>query len=477
MSLLDIFNTDAGRQALGLMAAGGPVTDPNQTGFGQRMQSAVGSFDAWKQKKVENAKSELQLKLMTEDLALKTLAEKRASGMFEMQQDAYKSIGSAFGGGGIGQSLQTGQPLPNTPAQTIPGGIQLNQLEKMAIAGVPGAKEMFDIYKYKNDPMKLEQGATYENRVTGRREFMPKIGEGVGPDGAGNYGALPGYAGALASIEGAKAGAVESAKARLDPFTMTPQGGGNPILTNRFQAVNQPQSGGIPPHLLAQVMADAQKRGIQPSGIGYNGVEQMAQPGNMAAGFGQREGVALQSEAEKVAAVDAAKADEARRQGNKDKATQFKDFRGQLDYAKKLLEAGPTGGNFGAMVDSGLGAFSIPTTSGKLAKQLETTSAWMIQNIPKAPGAQSDAELRDYKTAAGLVGDKTVPVENRLGAITTVNKLIDLWDDRMNNVPAKATSMQAPKQAAINDLKMNPNLRDFFDQKYGEGAAARVLGK
>lgn len=91
MSLLDIFNTDAGRQALGLMAAGGPVTDPNQTGYGQRMQSAVGSFDAWKQRKQKTALDEMML----EDMQMKMAAAKQqasdSQAMRSAAQESYRS--------------------------------------------------------------------------------------------------------------------------------------------------------------------------------------------------------------------------------------------------------------------------------------------------------------------------------------------------------------------------------------------------
>ena len=50
--LLDLFNSPEGQQALGLLAAGGPQTDPSKTGFGQRLAAASGFADQWKQKQM-----------------------------------------------------------------------------------------------------------------------------------------------------------------------------------------------------------------------------------------------------------------------------------------------------------------------------------------------------------------------------------------------------------------------------------------
>ena len=53
MGLLDIFNSPEGQQALGLLAAGGPQTDPSKTGFGQRLAAASGFADQWKQRQAD----------------------------------------------------------------------------------------------------------------------------------------------------------------------------------------------------------------------------------------------------------------------------------------------------------------------------------------------------------------------------------------------------------------------------------------
>lgn len=229
--LLDFLNTDEGRLGMGLLAAGGPRTDPNQTGFGQRLTDAMGYGQAQQD-------AALKRQMFQQEMRMKQLAEQRAQQQFKNQQDFYNGWGQSNGGspgqpqtGNGGGFTQQGNGI-GMP-QGVPQGNQLMMLEKAALAGVPGAKELFDIYKYKNEPQKLDQGATYENRVTGKREFMPKVGEGIGPNGNGGYGELPGYGDSLASIEGKKAAAIETAKARLDPYIYTPKNAVNPILSNR----------------------------------------------------------------------------------------------------------------------------------------------------------------------------------------------------------------------------------------------------
>jgi hypothetical protein len=140
-------------------------------------------------------------------------------------------------------------------------------------------------------------------------------------------------------------------------------------------------------------------------------------------------------EAARVRAVDTAKADVNRESESRGKTDQFKMLRRQMDKAKNLLDQGPTGSAAGSLVDSALGLVGMSTNSGELASALKATAGWMRQNVPKAPGAQSDAELRDYSQAIGDVGNEKLPVNTRLAALEAAKGISNLWEERALGKP------------------------------------------
>ena len=68
--LLDgMLDSDSLRLGLGLLAAGGPTTDPNRTGIGQRLQEGLGSFDAYKSNALKQKMLEAQMQQAMEQAA------------------------------------------------------------------------------------------------------------------------------------------------------------------------------------------------------------------------------------------------------------------------------------------------------------------------------------------------------------------------------------------------------------------------
>lgn len=242
--------------AANMLQAGGPSRMPVSFGqaFGSGIQGFQGAYDAAMDKKQERD-------MLKERLQMMRLQERRAQQQFEMQRDAYGELGAQQSPAAPQPSVadiqlssvpmqsRPGQPIAGLGAQASGSSPSLNSLRKAVIAGVPGAKELFDIYKYENDPQKLEAGSVYKDRVTGVERYIPRLDNGftIGPDGMASV--LPGYAKGNAEIKGAESAAQERAKATYDIVNPTsyPSIGGVPVngSISRLNLVNQ-LSGGAP---------------------------------------------------------------------------------------------------------------------------------------------------------------------------------------------------------------------------------------
>jgi len=95
------------------------------------------------------------------------------------------------------------------------------------------------------------------------------------------------------------------------------------------------------------------------------------------------------------------------------------------DYIKEAKDLLPkaTGSGIGAQVDTGLGQFGVSTAGGDASKQLELIGGWMMLNVPRFEGPQSNQDTNTYKTMAAQVGDPTVPISQRLKALETLEGL------------------------------------------------------
>jgi len=157
-------------------------------------------------------------------------------------------------------------------------------------------------------------------------------------------------------------------------------------------------------------------------------------------------GIQVQSEADKVAAVEGAKNAAANTQAvQKDRQTARK-FLNQAKFAEDLLKKDPTGSGVGAIRDNVLGFFGQSTPASETAKQLEAVSGWLVSNVPRMEGPQSNFDVDNYMRMAGAVGDKTRPVSERLAALRTIQTMMTgIIDPASPAAPAngKASAMSS----------------------------------
>jgi hypothetical protein len=94
-----------------------------------------------------------------------------------------------------------------------------------------------------------------------------------------------------------------------------------------------------------------------------------------------------------------------------------------IQEARSLLGKNPTQSGIGSLLDAGGRMIGMSTDSAQTAAQLETLSGWMVANVPRMEGPQSNFDIQNYQTMAAKVGDRSVPVSERLAALGTLEGL------------------------------------------------------
>lgn len=93
-----------------------------------------------------------------------------------------------------------------------------------------------------------------------------------------------------------------------------------------------------------------------------------------------------------------------------------------IGMARELLPKATASGA-GALIDKAGNFLGASSQSADAAAQLETLSGWMVANVPRMEGPQSNIDVLNYQTMAAKVGDRTQPVSQRLAALDTLEGL------------------------------------------------------
>jgi hypothetical protein len=68
-----------------------------------------------------------------------------------------------------------------------------------------------------------------------------------------------------------------------------------------------------------------------------------------------------------------------------------------------------------------------PTDSSLATNKLKTISGWLVSNIPRMEGPQSDFDVKNYQQMAGDIGDPTKTIEERLAAFNTIKQIVSKY--------------------------------------------------
>ena len=457
--LLDFIANDPGaRMGLAMLAGSSPK-------YGRGLMQALQSQDDMK-------RQQLQAQIMQSQLEENKLQAQSRQAQMAQAQQKQALLSGLFGnplagvttGGGL--SAPQGGQMPQGDAQSMPqgqgriAGLTLDQVAALKANGI----DVADLWKTGREGFKRDAGAYYEG-VDGSTKYMPKLDSGMMISG-GQVMPAPGYAQSNAGIKGAEAGAVEAARfpytvgtdaarqnlaANLDVQKVYNPNTGREELLPRSQVVRPQQqfsgagyAGGsaaaAAPEQLAIIQSEMDRlpanhpdrpalmREMQRLGGG-----QAAPSGNYAAGPSVAELAA--QEAAKARAVDTAKADVTRDTGRKSEEKLAGKLSTGVDRALELLNQGPTSSVVGNLADKSMGAFGYSTKGGDTAAQLEALSGWLVSNVPRMEGPQSNIDVQNYQTMAGRVGDRNLPIGTRKAAAEEIKRLQQKYSDLNTGKP------------------------------------------
>jgi hypothetical protein len=127
----------------------------------------------------------------------------------------------------------------------------------------------------------------------------------------------------------------------------------------------------------------------------------------------------------------------------------------QIDTAENILKSGkPTESGIGAAIDAAGRMVGVSNVGAQESAKLEALSGWLVANVPRMEGPQSNFDVQNYQTMAGKIGDKTVPIKERLAAVDTVKKLQQKYKS-LNQDDGAPAAPSAPKRVKY-DAQGNP---------------------
>lgn len=481
MGLLDMTNDP---ESMGLLNAGlsmmgnsGPSLMPHSLGqiIAGGGQAGLQAMQQAKMQKQKDDMENLQLEQLKQKIQQQRLQQGALNNYFNsMTGDGTQPVLSDGNISGAASQSPNNLQSNGMPSNSAPNAGNLKMLQALAASGYD-TKNLFDMYKYGTDGVKRDAGAYYKNPMTGGTEYIadPTKGITIGKDG--QVIAMPGAADAMASIEGAKTNAQENAKANydiLDPskFVLS---NGSPFVGTRKDFINQNSPQPSAPNNIDTSGAsglDISKLSVQQlqflqkqDPAAFNeGVTHFAQTSkllptpqnnlNYPAQNSTPQGSGfLQSEADKVRSIDTIKANiDVEKQRQLDAQAAFvkadnlhSKLTSAIPMARDYLQSA-TGSGLGSARDSILGFGGKATNSSNAADQLDVLSGWMVANVPRMEGPQSDKDVLNYKIMAGMVGDRTKPNESRLAALDTLEKLQNKYQDL--NVAARGVQGNSPAQ-------------------------------
>jgi len=474
MGLLDALSSDDAKLGIALLSASG--YSPTPMSFGQRLGGALGQFNADRQSSADRA---LKTKLLQSQIDENASQNLLRQGQLERQkrQDEYYLGGSV--------APMTAPGAPGGPGSAAPGSVLKSAIGAPADAPPPGRGKFAEWSQQYGIPVDVLVSDYFSN---GGKKIAEMLFERSKPDWQTSDGYTvnrnaPGFSGGFQP--GITTSANGTSTLRLpDPSApggvriQAPQGalgtaGAYADQDARIRASNTPgrptilpggRMGGQSqydeirggPATAAPTGSPTSFTGLPPAQAGVTGnfggdqsriiaaiadIKDPQERSNALAAFEQQMKAAPASQVaggglefspdEKTAqaaaqarAVDASKADVVRdsaKQTDVKTATKFLNIVGQIE---DVFKQGPTNSGIGAAYDATAAVFGATPKGAEAAQRLKGLGGWLVANVPRMEGPQSNFDVANYQVMAGDVANEKLPLSRRMAALDSIKTMM-----------------------------------------------------
>lgn len=122
--------------------------------------------------------------------------------------------------------------------------------------------------------------------------------------------------------------------------------------------------------------------------------------------------------------MDTSKADVVRdsaKQTDLKTANKFLNIVGQVE---DVFKQGPTNSGIGAAYDATAAVFGATPKGAEAAQRLKGLGGWLVANVPRMEGPQSNFDVANYQVMAGDVANEKLPLERRKAALESIKTMM-----------------------------------------------------
>ncbi len=113
-----------------------------------------------------------------------------------------------------------------------------------------------------------------------------------------------------------------------------------------------------------------------------------------------------------------------------------------------------SGSKAGALLNYGKQAVGVSDEKTQANQQLKLISGWMVSNVPRMEGPQSNFDVQNYREMAGMVGDESIPIADRKAALKQLRELQGRYADNGAPMDTEQQFIQQRRASGVPDSQI-----------------------